>query len=1053
MRIDEESLRDMIPDRWYFHMASIPGYIGRLQTVDVDIESRNKINLFRLDCEYRLFRETIRLVFHVNEFGFIVDTRCSCDDAHGDHGCPHVIHAVKAINDLQLNVTYLPIHIDYLKIIEEKQRKRERENFERYLDYSTDQANQLIEEVQKEAIDDLFENEEQPISMAIKVDIGVSEYPSFTCKVGTSRLFAVKNISALVKQVLDQETVKFGKNTFVTMNYDNFTNESRKIFDFISRYALASEWKKTGVLSSQSIDDFYRLFQDDPSSPIPTKRLKIPIAVQMHRDYVDLEPEYTDGILYFGKRYLYIRDFDGDFFRIECKKQTVSFLKTFTGTNRLTIRKPRFRSFYQEVLQPILSDIEIVTEDDLSEFKTKIKDIAIYADMEDGQVRIWGKYNQNGKRLDLFNRDSVRPVSLIEALIDRYADKIEDRIAVFKTRNQKLFEFLDQGLPRIQECADVYISDALKTLKQRRSLQLSVGMKMKNNLLEIDIQAENVDKDELMSILRMYRRKKPFYKLKSGELLNLQNDALRALDEFVSQYQLTKEDMMADSIERPAYETLRDQEGMEIRKDESVNAYIRQLEALQTAPEFTVRDTYKKLLRPYQMEGVRWMKELHDLGLNGILADDMGLGKTLQVLCLLDMFVSKQSQSLIVCPSSLMFNWESEIDKFNIDLDCVCVNGNQNKRKMRIRENHNLYITTYDYVKRDIDDYADKLFEYVVLDEAQFIKNPKTKNARSVKMLQTKHKLCLTGTPIENRLSELWSIFDFLLPGFLFSLSYFQKVYERPIVSEQNNEVRQRLKRLVTPFILRRSKNEVLDDLPDKEEHTLWLDFEEEEKKLYLANLAQANLELQEQLKMDRVDSIVVLAMMTKLRQICCEPRMLYAGIRKASTKLKMCVDLIETLKENQKKVLLFSSFTRVFDWLIKEFEKKGIQYHLLTGQTSKEKRKEEVDAFQSDDSDVFLISLKAGGTGLNLTHATAVIHFDPWWNISAQNQATDRAYRIGQTKNVLVYQLLMKNTIEAKIYDMQQHKKAVSDIFVENSTSDISQMSAEDLKALFSTK
>ena len=341
-------------------------------------------------------------------------------------------------------------------------------------------------------------------------------------------------------------------------------------------------------------------------------------------------------------------------------------------------------------------------------------------------------------------------------------------------------------------------------------------------------------------------------------------------------------------------------------------------------------------------------------------------------------------------------------------------------------------------------------FEYIILDEAQFIKNPKTKNAQSVKSLKSRHRLALTGTPIENGLSELWSIFDFLLPGYLYSLNYFTKNFEKPI--QMGDEKRKsQLQKLVSPFILRRTKKQVLKDLPDKVEKDMWLSFSPEEKQLYLANLAQVNEQLQQQLELEKVDSILILAMMTRLRQICCEPRMLYENYKGESTKFSMCLDLIETLKENGKKVLLFSSFTSIFDDFIEEFDRRGIKYHMITGAVDKKKRKEEVDAFQNDDSNVFLISLKAGGTGLNLTKAQAVIHFDPWWNVSAQNQATDRAYRIGQTKNVLVYQLLMKNTIEEKIYEMQKRKKEMSDLFVENSNGGISTLSKEELKDLFS--
>ena len=241
--------------------------------------------------------------------------------------------------------------------------------------------------------------------------------------------------------------------------------------------------------------------------------------------------------------------------------------------------------------------------------------------------------------------------------------------------------------------------------------------------------------------------------------------------------------------------------------------------------------------------------------------------------------------------------------------------------------------------------------------------------------------------------------------------------------------------------------------MPDKVEKELWLDFNEEEKKLYLVNLARANDELKKQFELEQVDSILILALMTRLRQICCDARMVFDNFNYPTTKMNICLDLIETLKENQKKVLLFSSFTTIFDYMIPELEQRGIKYHIITGQTTKEKRAKEVKEFQEDDSDVFLISLKAGGTGLNLTSAQAVIHFDPWWNVSAQNQATDRAYRIGQTKNVLVYQLLIKGSIEEKIFEMQKSKKEMSDIFVEGAKGSISSLSKTELKELFTMK
>lgn len=442
---------------------------------------------------------------------------------------------------------------------------------------------------------------------------------------------------------------------------------------------------------------------------------------------------------------------------------------------------------------------------------------------------------------------------------------------------------------------------------------------------------------------------------------------------------------------------------------------------------------------------------MRDSGFNGILADDMGLGKTLQVIALLDSKVSGKT-SIVICPASLIYNWEDEIHRFSKTLKCKCICGNVKQRAQGIASysQYDVLLTSYDYIRRDIELYEAMTFYYVILDEAQYIKNQKTRNALCVKKLKAEHKLALTGTPIENSLAELWSIFDFLMPDYLFNYHYFQAHYESEIVKNHNEEVQQKLKKLVAPFVLRRNKKEVLRELPDKIEQNYIIDFSEEENKLYVAHLAQVNRELSQMVNMQSTDKITILAMLTKLRQLCCEPRLVFENIHEPSSKLKACIHLIQTLKENKQKVLLFSSFTSMLELIADELYKEGISYYILTGATNKEERRELVERFQNDSTTVFLISLKAGGTGLNLTSAEAVIHYDPWWNQSAQNQATDRAYRIGQRKKVQVFKLVMKNSIEEKIQKLQLMKKELADMFVENNETNLAKMSKEELLSLF---
>ena len=487
---------------------------------------------------------------------------------------------------------------------------------------------------------------------------------------------------------------------------------------------------------------------------------------------------------------------------------------------------------------------------------------------------------------------------------------------------------------------------------------------------------------------------------------------------------------------------------VQVNREESFKDVLDHLKNY-THHKHELNERYDAILRDYQKEGFQWLSTMNDLHFGGILADDMGLGKTIQIMSLLES--NEHHFSIIICPASLILNWLDEFDKFSSHLKVTCVMGSAKERKEIIKsyKQFDVMITSYDYIRKDYEQYKDIVFDFIVLDEAQYIKNQKTKNAIAVKSLEGKQRYALTGTPIENSLAELWSIFDFLNKDYLYNYRYFKSHYEAPIVKDHDEEVQTQLQKMISPFVLRRTKNEVLKDLPDKIENTVLVDFSEDEKKLYLAHLAQAN-QLLKTLDGSK-DRIQILAMLTKLRQICCEPRIVFDDVKHMSSKMEACLNIIQTYKDNNKKIIVFSSFKSLLNLLAKELDKSKTSYYMLTGDTDKADRKGLVDAYQNDDTTVFLISLKAGGTGLNLTAAEGVIHFDPWWNMSAQNQATDRAYRIGQKNKVFVYKLIMADSIEEKIQTLQAAKKDLADRFVEGNSGSITTMSGEEIMSLFS--
>jgi SNF2 family DNA or RNA helicase len=473
--------------------------------------------------------------------------------------------------------------------------------------------------------------------------------------------------------------------------------------------------------------------------------------------------------------------------------------------------------------------------------------------------------------------------------------------------------------------------------------------------------------------------------------------------------------------------------------------------------DFDIPDSLLYILREYQKRGFLWIKTLKHNGFGGILADDMGLGKSLQVICFLlseylEVNPNENRKALIVCPSSLVYNWNSEIQKFAPELPVKMVIGTTNERHNMLQslEEGDILITSYDLLKRDISYYETIEFYTQVIDEAQYIKNSNTQAAKAVKMINAGFKLALTGTPIENRLSELWSIFDYLMPGFLYSYQRFREEIEIPIMTNQEETVVKRLQKMITPFVLRRLKKEVLTDLPDKLEESIFTQLEGEQQKLYDAHVKRLQIMLDKSSEKDfNTSKIQILSELTKLRQICCDPALLYENYTQGSTKIDMCMDLIQNAISSGHKILLFSQFTSLLDNLQKRLVKEQISFYTLTGATSKENRAKMVEQFNKDDIPVFCISLKAGGTGLNLTAADIVIHFDPWWNVAVQNQATDRAHRIGQKNVVNVYKLIAKGTIEENIMKIQEKKKELADQVLSGEGMNIGSFTKEDLLEL----
>ena len=496
---------------------------------------------------------------------------------------------------------------------------------------------------------------------------------------------------------------------------------------------------------------------------------------------------------------------------------------------------------------------------------------------------------------------------------------------------------------------------------------------------------------------------------------------------------------------------------VELVLSEEFENFWKQMSTFSTSEDLKLPEGINAEFREYQTKGFGWLWFMYKYGLNGILADDMGLGKTLQALAVIQKAKEEDGPmpTLVICPTTVVFNWESEIQKFAPTLSCMKLSGVERKQFFKEIPNYDVVITSYALVRRDINKLKEYNFRYVILDESQNIKNAMSQTAQAVKKLQASHKLALSGTPIENKLEELWSVFDFLMPGFLFSVADFNSRYVNPIMERQDKTVEKRLKLQIYPFILRRMKRDVAKDLPDKVENIAYCELTDEQRDFYLQVLDSTKEELFKSIEQNGLEKsrLSIFSALLRLRQICCHPRLYdkenVKNIMKSGKFEKLKAMLEEIIGEGHR-ILLFSQFVDMLDLIKGWLEREGIPYEYLTGKTKD--RQGAVERFNSTPSiPIFLISLKAGGTGLNLTGADYVIHYDPWWNPAVEDQATDRAYRIGQTKKVFVYRLITKNTVEEKIQKLKTVKRNLVDSVISVDRNIVKSLTMDDIREIFS--
>ena len=894
------------------------------------------------------------------------------------------------------------------------------------------------------------------------------------------RQYVVKSIPELLTAIEKERSVSYGKTLAFVHRWDAFTSEAQKILTLLRRQqdTVKSVEAATGrptrsiangpagsvPLSGELLDELVALYE--PRGEVGGYALRkglpaLTLRVEKKRGGVHIVAEpslYTlQGLDY---SYLYNEDTIWKLERAEAAR-LLPALNALCGSGLFFTSKDAV-SFCSFVLPELGRKITIDDPDRLLLNQIPLEPVVqFYLDAPHmGAVRAHPEF--------LYGEDRVTPFAApTDLLRDARAERRAGRLlqtyltqqtdtspAEYGTDDEDtLVTFLEEGVPALLAEGEVYLSDAFRDL-QAAPPKISVGVSVQGSVLDLEVDTGEFPVSELKALLKSLHQKKRYHRLRDGRLLRL-DDSLEVLDELNETLELSGAKLGQNHAQLPLYRApsldwaLSGQTGVRFNRDDAFRRISRSFHAVKDS-EYAPPVSLQKTLRKYQRDGYRWLRTLDGYGMGGILADDMGLGKTVQVLSyLLAMKQNGQTlPSLIVCPASLVLNWAEECQKFTPELSCVVVDGDAAHRA-ELAESWpaaDLVVTSYDLLRRDEALYEGQEFYACILDEAQAIKNHTTQKYKAVCKVRSRVRFALTGTPVENRLGELWSIFSFLMPGYLPPYKSFCSRFEKPIVQEEDQTAVRRLNQLTGPFILRRMKSDVLKELPPKTENVYRIELEEEQRKLYLAAVVDAREKLQ---AAKPEDKMAVFAVLMRLREICCDPRLIADNWEGGSAKLDACAELVSSAVEGGHRILLFSQFTSMLELLAKRLDAEGISHFTLQGSTPKPVRAELVRRFNGGEVSVFLISLRAGGTGLNLTAADIVIHYDPWWNVAAQNQATDRAYRIGQQNPVQVYKLIAQDTIEEKIVELQQAKQSLADTVTGTADGAILSMRPDELLQL----
>ncbi len=887
--------------------------------------------------------------------------------------------------------------------------------------------------------------------------------------IGLDKLYNLNSKIGAFKRVYEDNEgeVNFGKFFLYDPKKYYFNEHDKRIIDALieltkgvnGRYYTTSELKKffKNIKDCSFVINNYQMDGISEEFPINTNLSKNSDIYNLKFDLSDVIRVLDDFeyIIYKGKMY-------------HLKKDEQELLEDLLDyeIDSIEITKEKIEDFTKGLMNVLKSKMEVdATVDDLI-ITSNIK-VELYFDIREYYIECSIKFIYDNNTVDYFDKNSgvLRDIEFETNVINdliKYNFVIDNNKIILSDLDKQV-EFIESGLEELANKYVVYTTEKFKSVSIKKktnvSSMFSIGV---DNIMSFNFDLGDISSDELVNIFKSIKNKNKYYRLKNGDILNLEDESLNELEELASDLDLSDEDIIngKGTIEKYRAIYLDSLKNTKYNIIQTDNLFDNLIDRFYQFKDSDLSLTDLSVLRDYQITGVKWLKTIDKTGFGGILADEMGLGKTIQVIYYIKEMLNENEhyKFLIVVPTSLAYNWDHELEEFAPEIRRTICLGNKDKRiKILENNNANVIVTTYGLLREDEDIYKSMHFHAIIIDEAQNIKNNAAGITKVVKSMNGDVKFALTGTPLENSILELWSIFDFIMPGYLANLAKFQAKYRIKDFDEKSTKLLSGLSTIINPFILRRRKKDVVKELPEKLINDIYIDMSDEEKKIYVAELEKVQRKMEEIMATEGMSKarFLILQLLTKLRQICIDPSLVFDGINNPSHKLETLFNIINEYIANEHKILIFSSFKKAIDKVASLLNDEKIKYYRIDGGVSSKDRIKMVDDFNNlDDTKIFLITLKAGGTGLNLTSADVVIHLDLWWNPQVENQATDRAHRIGQTKNVEVIHLINKGTIEEKILDLQNKKRKLSDTLIDGSLRDknvLSELTEEDIRNLLS--